>query len=133
MLLLAAAGTHRAEDIEPSLALDGLFMTSVTDCRDTLVTMSKSLYGEKSVSQNSSAMAIADDRYNRIKQLHFQMQQLILVQERALIEQTERQQTLSGTIKLPQLDMPTFNGGRMRWTKFLDAFESTFDKNDSLS
>ena len=36
-------------------------------------------------------------------------------------------------MNLPKLEIPTFNGDKLKWTEFWDAFETTIDKNDSLS
>ena len=36
-------------------------------------------------------------------------------------------------IKLPQLEMPIFNGDKMKWTEFWDTFETKIDRNESLS
>ena len=60
------------------------------------------------------------------------MQQLLIDHQTAMIQQTQRQQNSSSTIKLP-LDIPSFNWDRMKWTEFWDTFETTIDLNDSLS
>ena len=61
------------------------------------------------------------------------MQQLLIDHQTMMSQQTQRQQNSSATIKLPQLDIPSFNGDRMKWTEFWDTFETTIDLNDSLS
>lgn len=130
---LAVAGTEGADDMEELLTEDGSFMTSVIDCRDQLVTLGKSLLDEKTPSENSSTVTITEERYNRMEQLQLQMQQLFIDHQTVLIQQTQRQQNLNGTVKLPQLDIPTFNGDKMKWTNFWDTFETTIDRNDGLS
>ena len=36
-------------------------------------------------------------------------------------------------IKLPKLDITTFNGNKLQWVEFWDSFESAVHKNDKLS
>ena len=68
-----------------------------------------------------------------MEQLQVQMQQLLIDHKTMMIQQPQRQQNSSSTIKLPQLDIPSFNGDRMKRTEFWDTFETTIDLNDSLS
>ena len=37
------------------------------------------------------------------------------------------------SIKLPQLEIPTFSGDKMRWKEFWDTFEATVDHNPNLT
>ena len=68
-----------------------------------------------------------------MEQLHVQMQELLIDHQTMLIQQTQKQQNSNGAIKLPQLDIPSFSGDRMKWNEFWDTFETTIDLNDSLS
>ena len=129
---LAVAGTDGADDMEELLMEDGLFMNTVIDCRDQLVTLGKSILSDKTPSSNCSEVTITEER-NQIEQLKLQMQQLLLDQQTIQIQQTQRQHNSNNMIKLPQLDMPIFNGDKMKWTEFWDTFETTIDKNESLS
>ena len=108
------------------------FMTLVIDCRDHLVTLQKSLLYEKTPSENASAITIMEDRYTRMEQLQVQMQQWLIDHQTMLIQQTQKQQNSNGAIKLPQLDIPSFNGDRMKWNEFWDTFETSINLNDSL-
>lgn len=130
---LAVAGTEEEDGIEDLLTEDGTFITSVIDCRDTLITLEKSLLADKTPSANSSTVTVTEDRYNRMENLQLQMQQLLIDHQTMLLQQTRRQQNSSSMAKLPRLDMPTFNGDRMKWAEFWDTFETTIDKNDNLS
>ena len=60
-----------------------------------------------------------------MEQLNLQMQQLLLDQQTIKIQQTKQQLNLNSMIKLPQLEMPIFNGDKMKWTEFWDTFETT--------
>ena len=129
---LAVARTDGADDMEELLMEDGLFMNTVIDCRDQLVTLGKSILSDKTPSSNCSEVTITEER-NQIEQLKLQMQQLLLDQQTIQIQQTQRQHNSNSMIKLPQLEMPIFNGDKMKWTEFWDTFETTIDKNESLS
>ena len=129
---LAVTGQDCEDNIETLLAEDGTFTTSVIDCRDQLITLGKSIASDKTPSSNSSAVTITEDR-SRMEQMQLQMQQLLKDNQTLLLQQTQRQQTLNETVKLPRLDMPTFNGDKMKWAEFWDTFETTIDSNESLS
>ena len=130
---LAVAGTDSEDEMEELLTDDGSFMTLVIDCRDHLVTLQKSLLDVKTPFENASAITIMEDRYTRMEQLSVKLQQLLIDHQTMLIQQTQRQRNSNGAIKLPQLDIPSFNGDRMKWNEFRDTFETTIDLNDSLS
>ena len=132
-LSLVVAGTDSEDETEEMLTEDGAFMQLVIDCRDHLITLQKSVVDEKTPSENASAITITDERFNRMEQLQVQMQQLLIDHQTMMIQQTQRQQNASSSIKLPQLDIPSFNGDRLKWTEFWDTFETTIDLNDSLS
>ena len=102
--------------MEQLLTEDGAFMTAVIDCRDQLITMEKSLLNVNSPSENSSTVTITEERYSRMENLQLQMQQLMVDQQTIFLQQTQRQQNSNVTVKLPQLDMPTYNGDRLKWT-----------------
>lgn len=37
------------------------------------------------------------------------------------------------SVRLPKLEIPVFNGDKMKWKEFCDTFESTIDQNTVLS
>lgn len=117
----------------PFLTEDGTFMTAVIDCRDELITLEKYLLSVNSPSENSSAVTVIEERYSRMENLQLKMQQLMVDQQTIFLQQTQRQQNPNVTVKLPQLDMTTYNGDRLKWTEFWDSFETAIDKNGSLS
>ena len=77
-------------------------------------------------------MTITEER-NQMEQLKLQVQQLLLDQQTIQIQQTQRQHNSNNMIKLPQLEIPIFNGDKMKWTEFWDTFKTTIDRNESLS
>ena len=121
---LAVTGQDCEDNIETLLAEDGTFTTSVIDCRNQLITLGKSIASDKTLSSNSSAVFITEDR-SRMEQMQLQIQQLLIDNQTLLLQQTQKQQTLNGTVKLPRLDMPTFSGDKMKWAEFWDTFETT--------
>ena len=129
---LALAGTDGADDMGELLMEDGLFLNTVKDCRDQLVTLGKSILSDKTPPSNCSEVTITEER-NQMEQLKLQMQQLLLDQQTIQIHQSQRQHNSNNMIKLPQLEMPIFNEDKMRWAEFWYIFETTMDRNESLS
>ena len=65
------------------------------------------------------------------------MQQVIIGQQ-----QLQQQQQISigqlnnsktSSVRLPKLEIPSFNGDKLKWTEFLDAFEASIHKNTDIS
>ena len=82
---------------------------------------SKTLQDMLAPLQTSSLYSLTDDG---ISQIQNQIQQLSLGQHSNF---------QSSTIKLPQLEIPTFSGDKMRWKEFWDTFEATVDHNPNLT
>ena len=99
----AVAGTDGADDMEELLMEEGLFMNTVIDCRDQLVTLGKSILSDKTPSSNCTEVTITEER-----------NQMLLDQQTIQIQQTQRQHNSNSMIKLPQLEMPIFNGDKMK-------------------
>ena len=57
-------------------------------------------------------------------QLQIQIQQLYMSQQ---------SNCQASSIKLPQLEIPTFSGDKMRWKEFWDTFKATVDNNPNLT
>jgi len=57
-----------------------------------------------------------------------------LKQHQELIEiQTNKEKDNSSPVKLPKLDIISFNGDKMKWNEFWDSFESAVHNNKKLS
>ena len=89
--------------MEELLMEEGLFMNTVIDCRDQLVTLGKSILSDKTPSSNCTEVTITEER-----------NQMLLDQQTIQIQQTQRQHNSNSMIKLPQLEMPIFNGDKMK-------------------
>ena len=48
-------------------------------------------------------------------------------------EGSETQQSHYRSVNLPKLEIPFFNGDKLRWSEFWDTFEATVDQNGHLS
>lgn len=74
---------------------------------------------------------------SRLIDLQEQMQKLMFKQLQQQKEQKEYQEQKEyhekGSVKLPKLDLCTFNGNKLKWTQFWDAFECTVHNNRKLS
>lgn len=71
------------------------------------------------------------------KKMQEEMQKLILLQleqQREFFEKQEKKySTDKDSVKLPKLDLFSFNGNRLHWAAFWDSFECTVHKNKKLS
>lgn len=119
-------GADETDNIEQLINGDCTLMSSAVDCRDQLHVQQESIQDAKSVTST-------EERVSRLEQqLNVQMQQLMIGNQGNVIQQP-RQQGPNTIVNLPKLEIPTFNGDKLKWTEFWDAFETTIDKNDSLS
>lgn len=58
----------------------------------------------------------------------------ILQQQYELFNTEQRnQEKYWSTVKLPRLELPKFNGNKMKWREFWDLFKVTVDQNKQLS
>ena len=64
--------------------------------------------------------------------LKFQELQIQQMQQK---EEQEKQATVgaSSTVKLPKVEMLSYNGDKLKWKEFWDSFETTVYKNPNLS
>lgn len=71
ILSLAVAGTDSEDEMEEMLTEDGAFMQLVIDCRDHLITLQKPIMDKTTPSEDSSAITITDEKFNRMEQLRY--------------------------------------------------------------
>ena len=92
------------------------------DCRDELVNLQKSFKDQRSPTHNWSSVTVTEERFNQMIQLTSQMQQVIIEQQ-----QLQQQQQISigqlnnsktSLVRLPKLEIPSFNGDKLKWTEF---------------
>ena len=78
-----------------------------------------------------------DSVNKRLVDMQASMQQLMVTQiqqQRDFMERHEqREMQRKSSVKLPKLDMCSFDGNKLKWSQFWDAFEITVHNNNSLS
>lgn len=133
----AMEGQDGAQEIEALIREDWDYISTVVDCRDELVELQKSLQDQRSPTDNWSSVTVTEERFNQMIQVTAQMQQVIIGQQ-----QLQQQQQISigqlnnsktCSVRLPKIEIPSFNGDKLKWSEFWDAFEATIDKNTNIS
>ena len=109
------------DDHEQLLLSDSFVIETALDCCGDFECFQQTLQDMLLPSQTSSPYSLIDDG---ISQLQNKIQQLSLGQHSNF-------QSIS--IKLPQLEIPTFSGDKMRRKEFWDTFEATVDHNPNLT
>ena len=68
-------------------------------------------------------------------QLTTQMQQVLIGQKQLLrqISMAELNTRQYSSIRLPKLEILSFNGDKLKWTEFWDSFEAKIHKNTTMS
>ena len=54
-------------------------------------------------------------------------------QQQQLLEKQNKRESDDSFVKLPKIEIVSFNGKKTKWVEFWDSFESTIDKNKRLS
>ena len=99
------------------MAEDSSLMETAFECRGDMESFHKSLEDMSALPQSVSPVTVADEGMNQIQS---QLQQLKIGQHHA-------------SIKFPKLEIPTFNGEKLKWTAFWDTFEANIHHNPTLS
>lgn len=134
-LSTAIEGRDGAQEIDSLIREDWDFISTVTDCRDELVDIQKT--EQRSPTGDWSSVTVTENKFDQMIQLTSQMQQVIIGQQ-----QLQQQQQISigqlnssqkASVRLPILEIPTFNGDKLKWSEFWDTFEASVDKNTNIS
>ena len=100
-------GANETDNIEQLINGDCTLMSSAVDFRDQLLVRQESIQDAKSVTNT-------EERVSRLEQqLNVQMQQLMIGNQGDVIQQP-RQQSPNTTVNLPKLEIPTFNGDKLK-------------------
>ena len=89
---------EKPDELEQLMAEDSSLMETAFECRGDLENFHKSLEDMSALSQSVSPVNVADEGMNQIQS---QLQQLKIRQHHA-------------SIKLPKLEIPTFNGEKLK-------------------
>ena len=130
-------GQEGEEAIGELIKEDWDYISKVMDCRDELINLQGSLQEQVSPQENSSSITVThDDRFDQMVQLTSQMQQVLIGQQQlqhqqiAMSQSSIRQQ---GSVRLPKLEIPSFNGDKLKWSEFWDSFSASVHKNSTIS
>ena len=129
-------GQEREEEIADLIKDDWEYISTVIDCRDELVDLQSSLQEQGSPRENCSSVTVTEDRFDQMVQLTAQMQQVLIGQQQlqnqqvTMAQSSNRQQS---SARLPKLEIPSFDGEKLKWSEFWDSFNATIHKNSSIS
>ena len=105
-------------------------LSEANERSDQLVILEKTL--KEHIASLQKPTEMTDPRLQQIITLQSKMQEQILhFQELSLQQHNPRAGTVA--VKLPKLELPTYNGDKIKFKEFWDAFEATVHKNMKLS
>ena len=126
-LSIEATNQDRDQEYEQFIEEDNRLATTVIDCISELERR-KRAFNELMVPRKSAEPALAEQAV----QLQTQLEQLIMIERRQTQEGSAIQGSHQRSVNLPKLEIPYFNGNKLRWSEFWDTFEATFDQNNNL-
>ncbi|MEW8544133.1 MAG: DUF1759 domain-containing protein, partial [Candidatus Thiodiazotropha sp.] len=127
-LSIEAKNSDRDQEYEQFIEEDNSVMTAVFDCISELERRRKEVK-DLIIAQGKSTEPPLEEQ---MVQMRTQLEQL-------MIEKQPRQEGLGAqsqrhsSVNLPKLEIPSFNGDKLRWSEFWDTFEATVDQNSTLS
>ena len=93
----------------------------ITDCRDELVDIQHMLQHQKFPSENASSVTLTEDRFNHMIQMTAQMQPVLIDQQQLQqqqqelqMEQSSRHASTGNSVRLPKLEIPSFDGEKLK-------------------
>ena len=128
-------GQDGTQEIEGLIGVDWEYISTVMVCRDELADLQVSLQEQRSHRENSASATVTEDRFDQMVQLTTQMQQVLIGQQQLLqqINMALLNTRQYNSIRLPKLEILSFNGDKLKWTAFWDSFEATIYKNTTIS
>ena len=124
-LSIEARNVDKDQEYEQFIEDDNALATEVIECISELERRRKELY----LSSGKSAEPALEEQV-----VHLQTQLDQLMMERQYRQEgSEAQQSHYRSVNLPKLEIPFFNGDKLRWSEFWDTFEATVDQNSHLS
>ena len=104
---------ENVEDLEQLMTSDSSITGKALGCRGELESFLNSLLDVSELSQIHSSVTVTDERIN---QMQTQMQQLGFCQPQQHFHHYPRNvQMPCSSVKLPKLEIPVFNGDKMKW------------------
>ena len=128
-------GQEGEEEIADLIKDDWEYISTVIDCQDELVDLQSSLQEQGLPRENCSSVTVTEDRFDQMVQLTAQMQQVLIGRQQlqnkqiTMAQSSNRQQS---SARLPKLEIPSFNGEKLKWSEFWDSFSATIHKHSSI-
>jgi hypothetical protein len=124
------------EEILTSLLEDDSLLTDrstdlsidLADLKDKLKALKVTEDEETKSGEKVSAKELMD--------LQHEMQNIVvnqMKQNQKVLEMSEKREEMNSAVKLPKIDLISYNGDKLKWTEFWDAFKCTVHKNTKLS
>ena len=124
-LSIEARNVNRDEEYEQFIEDDNGLATAVYECVTGLERRRRELF----LSRGKSAEPALEEQ---VVHLQTQLDQLMLERQYSQAG-ADRSRSPRRSVNLPKLEIPFFNGDKLRWAEFWDTFEATVDQNNHLS
>ena len=114
-------GQDGEDEISELIDADWDYIYTVMGCRGDLITLKSSLGEQGSPKVHSSSVTVTDERFDQMVQLTAQMQQVLIGQQQLQHQQINMAQSSNrqqGSVRLPKLEIPPFNGDKLKWSEF---------------
>ncbi|VDH99508.1 Hypothetical predicted protein [Mytilus galloprovincialis] len=87
------------------------------------------------ITDTKKTESATDHKVEHLLQLQTQMQEQILQFQQLQLQELQRksQPSTVSAVKLPKLDLVSYNGDKLKWTEFWDSFEAAVHTNQSLT
>ena len=126
-LSIEATNQDRDQKYEKFIEEDNGLVTTVIDCISELERRKRAV-NELMVPRKSAEPALAE----QVVQLQTQLEQLMIERQQSR-EGSAIQGSHQRSVNLPKLEIPYFNGDKLRWSEFWDTFDASVDQNNNLS
>nr|XP_034322472.1 uncharacterized protein LOC117688490 [Crassostrea gigas] len=108
-----------------------LLLNEANDRSEQLIILEKTLQEKLTTLKKPPDMS--DPRLNHLIHLQAKMQEQIIHFQELSLQQHNYPVADSVAVKLPKLELPSYNGDKIKFKEFWDAFEATVHRNHKLS
>nr|XP_022295087.1 uncharacterized protein LOC111105210 [Crassostrea virginica] len=110
-----------------------IFMSEATEPMDQLMILERKL--QEGIATVKSAQETTDSRLDQIVLLQERMQEQMVRFQEMQLHHSQQQNAPQGSlsVRLPKLELPSYNGDKIRFKEFWDSFDATINKNSKLS
>ena len=131
--LCCAIGDTDEDLLSNVLDEDGTLAEEIFDCCINLEELKEILLVPEKKKEESVETS---EKMEELVRLQTEMQEMVInqmEQQRLFFEKQEKIKHEQTAVKLPKIEMASFNGDKIRWTEFWDSFECTVHSNKKLS